>query len=214
MVDQCPLAAANRLVGQADHARRNYGRCNWRVPWHAAGLAKLAQAEQFLAPVGRNRTRLKKSGRSARRGGSLEVTRETVEEVGSLDASRVRRTRLSRREQISAVRNRTFAITYHRKLIPGASWCAHDLALRRPEGAAGSLALKSEPGRPMTLCCPRSPYRLVRGLRPQVEPVPAELARRYGAEMTLPDWRERSVCSKCGSREIATIMSGTERRRK
>jgi hypothetical protein len=147
MVDQCPMAAANRLVGQADHARRNYGRCNWRVPWHAARLAELAQAEQFLAPLGRNRTRLKKSGRSARRGGSLEVTRETVEEVGSLDASRVRWTRLSRLEQISAVRNRTFAITYHRKLIPGASWCAHDLALRRPEGAArvASFEIRARP---------------------------------------------------------------------
>jgi hypothetical protein len=32
----------------------------------------------------------------------------------------------------------------------------------------------------------------------QVEPDPAEMAARYGAEMTVPDWRERLVCSKRG----------------
>ena|SRR5271155_4399394 len=29
----------------------------------------------------------------------------------------------------------------------------------------------------------------------QVEPDPAEMAERYGAETTVPDWRERLVCS-------------------
>jgi hypothetical protein len=34
----------------------------------------------------------------------------------------------------------------------------------------------------------------------QVEPDPAEMAQRYGAETPVLDWRERLVCSKCGSR--------------
>ena len=38
--------------------------------------------------------------------------------------------------------------------------------------------------------------------RHQVEPDPAEMADRYGAEPPVLDWRERLVCSKCGSREI------------
>ena len=33
----------------------------------------------------------------------------------------------------------------------------------------------------------------------QVEPDPAEVAARYGAEMSV-DWRERPVCSKCANR--------------
>jgi hypothetical protein len=35
--------------------------------------------------------------------------------------------------------------------------------------------------------------------RHQVEPDPA---RRYGPETTVPDWRKRLVCSRCGSHEI------------
>jgi hypothetical protein len=38
--------------------------------------------------------------------------------------------------------------------------------------------------------------------RHQVEPDPAEKAARYGAETPVPDWRERLVCSKCGSRQV------------
>jgi Zn finger protein HypA/HybF involved in hydrogenase expression len=52
-----------------------------------------------------------------------------------------------------------------------------------------------------------------RDCRHQVEPDPAEQAQRYGAETTVPDWRERLICSKCGSREIDMAASGTERRR-
>jgi hypothetical protein len=46
----------------------------------------------------------------------------------------------------------------------------------------------------------------------QVEPDPSEQAQRYGAETTVPDWHERLVCSKCGSREIDMVVTGTERR--
>jgi len=42
----------------------------------------------------------------------------------------------------------------------------------------------------------------------QVEPDPADMAARYGAGTTVIDWRERLVCSKCGSREIDMVVSG------
>jgi hypothetical protein len=43
-------------------------------------------------------------------------------------------------------------------------------------------------------------------------PLPSQ-AQRYGAEMTLPAWRERLVCSKCGSREVDMVVTGMKRRR-
>jgi Zn finger protein HypA/HybF involved in hydrogenase expression len=36
----------------------------------------------------------------------------------------------------------------------------------------------------------------------QVEPDPAEMTARHGAETSVLDWRERLICSRCGSREI------------
>jgi hypothetical protein len=45
----------------------------------------------------------------------------------------------------------------------------------------------------------------------RVEPDPAEMVERYGAEMAVPDWRERLVCSQCGSRRVDLVVSGTER---
>jgi hypothetical protein len=46
----------------------------------------------------------------------------------------------------------------------------------------------------------------------QVEPDPADMAARYGAETPVLDWRERLVCSRCGSREIDIVVTGTKRR--
>jgi hypothetical protein len=37
------------------------------------------------------------------------------------------------------------------------------------------------------------------------------MTERYGATVTLPDWRERVVCSECGSRRVGIVVSGTER---
>ena len=37
------------------------------------------------------------------------------------------------------------------------------------------------------------------------------MAQQYGAETPGPDWRERLVCSKCGSREIDMVVTGTKR---
>ena len=45
----------------------------------------------------------------------------------------------------------------------------------------------------------------------QVEPDPAEMAQRYGAETPVPDWRERLICSQCGSRQIDMVVTGRKR---
>jgi hypothetical protein len=36
-----------------------------------------------------------------------------------------------------------------------------------------------------------------------------EQAERYGAEMTLPEWHARLVCSKCGSHEIDMVVTSS-----
>jgi len=38
------------------------------------------------------------------------------------------------------------------------------------------------------------------------------MATRYGAEMAVLHWRERLVCSQCGSRNIDMVVTGTQRR--
>ena len=45
----------------------------------------------------------------------------------------------------------------------------------------------------------------------QVEPDPAELAERRGANVSVPEWRERLVCSSCGSRDIDLVLTGERR---
>jgi len=45
----------------------------------------------------------------------------------------------------------------------------------------------------------------------QVEPDAAEMAQQYGAETTVPDWRERLICSQCGSRETDMVVTGQRR---
>jgi Zn finger protein HypA/HybF involved in hydrogenase expression len=45
----------------------------------------------------------------------------------------------------------------------------------------------------------------------QVEPDPTEQARRCGEDIPVPEWRERLVCSKCGSRSVDMVVTGTER---
>ena len=39
----------------------------------------------------------------------------------------------------------------------------------------------------------------------------AEMAQRYGAETPVLDWRERLVCSMCGSRQIDMVVTGNRR---
>jgi hypothetical protein len=39
------------------------------------------------------------------------------------------------------------------------------------------------------------------------------MAERYGAEMAVPEWSGRLLCSGCGSRQVDFVVTGTERRR-
>jgi hypothetical protein len=60
--------------------------------------------------------------------------------------------------------------------------------------------VKSEPGPPMTLGnAAAARVRLIvwcKACQHQVEPDAAEQSERYSAEMPVPEWRERLVCSK------------------
>jgi Zn finger protein HypA/HybF involved in hydrogenase expression len=75
--------------------------------------------------------------------------------------------------------------------------------------------MKSKPGPPMTLGnAAAAKVRLTvwcKACGHQVEPDPAEHARRYGAGTIVPDWRQRLVCSRCGSHEIDLVATGTMR---
>ena len=51
-----------------------------------------------------------------------------------------------------------------------------------------------------------------RSCQHQVEPDPAEHARRHGAETSILEWRDKLVCSRCGGREIDMVVSATQRR--
>jgi hypothetical protein len=75
--------------------------------------------------------------------------------------------------------------------------------------------MKSEPGPPMTLGNAAAGVRLIvwcKDCRHQVEPDPAEMADRYGARTPVPARRGRLVCSRCGSRPVDMVASGTKRR--
>jgi Zn finger protein HypA/HybF involved in hydrogenase expression len=76
--------------------------------------------------------------------------------------------------------------------------------------------MKSPPGPPMRLGnAAAARVRLIvwcRDCGDRVGPDPAEMAARYGAETPVLDWRERLVCSQCGSRQIDMVVTGTERR--
>jgi Zn finger protein HypA/HybF involved in hydrogenase expression len=76
--------------------------------------------------------------------------------------------------------------------------------------------MKSKPGPPMTLGnAAAARVRLIvwcKACGHRVEPDAAELARRHGTDTTVPEWRERLVCSKCGSRSVDMVVTGTERR--
>jgi hypothetical protein len=75
--------------------------------------------------------------------------------------------------------------------------------------------VKFEPGPPATLGSTAvSGTRIIvwcKSCRHQVEPDPAEQVERYGAELTVPEWRERLSCSRCGGREIDMVLTGKRR---
>ena len=75
--------------------------------------------------------------------------------------------------------------------------------------------MKFEPGPPATLGSTAAAHvRLIvwcKDCNHQAEPDPPEIAERYGAETTVPDWSKRLVCSQCGSRNVSMVVSGTKR---
>ena len=79
----------------------------------------------------------------------------------------------------------------------------------------GAKPLKSEPGPPATLgSSAAAGVRLIvwcHDCGHRVEPDAAEQAKRYGAETTVPEWRKRLVCSKCGSHQIDMVLTGSKR---
>jgi len=47
--------------------------------------------------------------------------------------------------------------------------------------------------------------------RRQVEPDATEMAARYGAALTVLDWKDRLRCSECGSLDIDMVLTGARR---
>jgi hypothetical protein len=82
-------------------------------------------------------------------------------------------------------------------------------------GIAASPRVKSEPGPPMTLGgAAAAGVRLIvwcKSCRRRVEPAPAEMATRYGAETRVLQWRDRLVCSGCGGRQVDMVVTGERR---
>ena len=77
--------------------------------------------------------------------------------------------------------------------------------------ASGRVAVNSYTGPPMTLGnAAAARVRLIvwcKTCQHRVEPDPAEQAERHGAETPVPEWRERLVCSACGSRDVDMVVS-------
>jgi hypothetical protein len=82
--------------------------------------------------------------------------------------------------------------------------------------AVSGTPTKADPGPPMALGnAAAAKVRLIiwcKACQHQVEPDPAEMAARYGADTSVLDWRERLVCSRCGGRQADMVVSGTKRR--
>jgi hypothetical protein len=75
--------------------------------------------------------------------------------------------------------------------------------------------MKTVPGPPMTLGNAAANHvRIIvwcKACQQQIEPDPAEMSSRYGAETSVLDWRERLICSRCGGWDIDMVLTGTRR---
>jgi hypothetical protein len=73
------------------------------------------------------------------------------------------------------------------------------------------VPMKSPPGPPATRGSTAAAHlRLIvwcKDCRHQAEPDPAEMAERYGAKISVPDWAARLVCGRCGSRRVSCRRS-------
>ena len=90
-----------------------------------------------------------------------------------------------------------------------------NLELDPPSSKGRRATVNHYTGPPATLGSTAAAHaRLIVGCcdcRHQVEPDPAALAERYGAETILPDWHKRLVCGQCGSRNIDSVVTGAKR---
>jgi adenine-specific DNA methylase len=50
-----------------------------------------------------------------------------------------------------------------------------------------------------------------RDCRHEVEPDPAEMVERYGADLAVRAWVKRLKCSQCGSRSVDFVLTGARR---
>jgi hypothetical protein len=76
--------------------------------------------------------------------------------------------------------------------------------------------MKSNDDPPMTLgaaaAAPNPAYPVCKSCQHQVEPDPAEMAARYGAETPVLGWREKLACSRWGGRQVDIVVNGARRR--
>jgi hypothetical protein len=57
------------------------------------------------------------------------------------------------------------------------------------------------------------PMTLEAAVTNRIEPeIPPRWLLEYGAGTPVFDWRARLVCSRCGSRQVDMVVTGTERR--
>ena len=72
--------------------------------------------------------------------------------------------------------------------------------------------MKSTPGQPATFGgTALAGVRLIVWCREcghQIEPEPAEMAQRHGAETPVLHWKEHLVCPKCGGHKIDMVLTG------
>jgi hypothetical protein len=77
------------------------------------------------------------------------------------------------------------------------------------------VPMKSHSGPPATLGSTAAAHlRLIvwcKDCRHRTKPDAAEMAERYGAETTVPDWRKRLVCGKCRKPTVNMVVTGTRR---
>ena len=45
----------------------------------------------------------------------------------------------------------------------------------------------------------------------QVEPDSGEMAARYGTDTSVPEWRQRLVCSACSSGQVDMVLTAARR---
>jgi hypothetical protein len=97
----------------------------------------------------------------------------------------------------------------------GARAVAAAEGVRAAARGATASGVRSEPGPPMTLGgAAAAAARIIvwcKACQHQIEPDPAELAERYGVSVAVLDWRDRLVCSRCGSRDIDMVLTGERR---